>query len=157
MSFEPIIIRPFKNADFKVVTLLWYHAKKQAFPYSDFQQRLTPFDDECYFRDTILMKCDVWIATAADQILGFMAMENDYIDQLFIDISHQRQGVGTVLLNKAKEISPAYLRLHTFQQNTKARNFYEKHGFQVLRFGVSAAPESIPDVEYGWWPRTMTL
>ncbi len=157
MSSKPITIRPFENADFKPVTQLWYHAKKQAFPYSDFQQRLTPFDDECYFRDTILMKCDVWVAEIDGIIMGFMAMERDYIDQLFIDVNHQRQGVGTALLNKAKEISPTYLRLHTFQQNTKARQFYEKHGFKTLRFGVSAAPESIPDVEYGWWPRTMTL
>jgi ribosomal protein S18 acetylase RimI-like enzyme len=54
---------------------------------------------------------------------------------------------------KAQELSPDGLELHTHQENTKARRFYEKHGFEVVRFGVSPPPESAPDVEYHWRPR----
>jgi len=42
--------------------------------------------------------------------------------------------------------------LYTVQINTNGRAFYEKNGFVAVRFGVSAAPESEPDVEYHWRP-----
>jgi hypothetical protein len=29
-----------------------------------------------------------------------------------------------------------------------ARAFYERHGFSVVRFGVSPAPEAEPDIEF---------
>ena len=67
-------------------------------------------------------------------------------------VERQRQGVGTALLQKAREQSPRGLRLLTFQKNATARAFYEKHGFQVIRYGHSPAPENEPDVEYQWRP-----
>ena len=68
--------------------------------------------------------------------------------------SVQRCGVGTALLRKAAELSPDGLRLFTFQRNERARSFYEKHGFRVVKFGTSPPPENEPDVEYRWEPET---
>ena len=59
----------------------------------------------------------------------------------------QRSGIGSVLLRAAHALSPAELRLYTFQRNAPARAFYAKHGFAEIAFGVSPAPESEPDVE----------
>ena len=61
-----------------------------------------------------------------------------------------KRGVGTALLQKAREHSPGQLRLFTFRRNNAARVFYERNGFSVVAFGVSPAPESEPDVEYRW-------
>lgn len=152
MSNDDLLLRPYEPRDFKTVTFLWYQAKKKSFPYSAFQQRLTLPDDECYFRDTILEKCEVWVAERGGELLGFMAIEGSYIDQLFVDINHQHQGVGGALMEKAQALSPDYLRLHTFQRNEQARRFYENRGFKAVRFGVSAPPENEPDVEYRWRP-----
>jgi GNAT superfamily N-acetyltransferase len=63
---------------------------------------------------------------------------------------HQRRGIGSALLSKARERSPQELRLYTFQRNGPARAFYERHGFMRIAFGVSPAPEYEPDVEYRW-------
>jgi hypothetical protein len=57
-------------------------------------------------------------------------------------------------MRKARELSPRGLRLFTHQANAKARAFYEKEGFRVVRFGTSPPPESAPDVEYAWAPKS---
>jgi ribosomal protein S18 acetylase RimI-like enzyme len=82
--------------------------------------------------------------------MGMLALCESWIRQLTVFPSFQRQGVGTALLQKAREYSPVQLRLFTFQRNNAARAFYERNGFSVVAFGVSPAPESEPDVEYRW-------
>ena len=54
------------------------------------------------------------------------------------------------LIELAKTASPHGLELHTHQANQAARQLYEKHGFRAVRFGMSPAPECMPDVEYHW-------
>jgi ribosomal protein S18 acetylase RimI-like enzyme len=82
--------------------------------------------------------------------MGLLALCDSWIRQLTVFPSYQRQGVGTALLQKARECSPGQLRLFTFHRNNAARAFYERNGFLVVAFGVSPAPESEPDVEYRW-------
>ena len=79
-----------------------------------------------------------------------MAMENDFIDQLFIHPDYQRQGIGKTLLDFARKQSPEHVWLYTLQSNVNARAFYEINGFVAERFGTSPPPEQEPDVEYHW-------
>lgn len=152
MERVKVLIRPYEAADFETITALWHKSKRQAFSYVNFQQTLTLQDDRVYFRDSLMMRCKVWVAEQEHRLVGFMAINGDYLDQLFIAVDHQRQGIGLALLNKAKALSPAGLRLHTFQRNKPARAFYEREGFKSTLYGVSAAPELEPDVEYQWRP-----
>jgi len=78
--------------------------------------------------------------------VAFMAMENDFIDQLYIHPDYWRQGIGKMLLDFAKE----RLWLYTLQINVNARAFYEKNGFVAEKFGFSDPPENEPDVQYHW-------
>jgi putative acetyltransferase len=82
--------------------------------------------------------------------LGLMALRAPWIDQFCVFPEHQRRGIGSTLLSKARECSPRELRLYTFQRNAPARAFYEARGFAPVAFGVSPAPECEPDVEYRW-------
>ena len=79
-----------------------------------------------------------------------MAMDNNVIDRLYIDTAFQCTGIGSSLINFAKELYPNGLTLKTHQQNMRARTFYEKRGFRSVAFGISPPPESMPDVEYHW-------
>ncbi len=45
----------------------------------------------------------------------------------------QRQGIGTALAEKAKDLSPDKLRAYVFQKNHAARSFFEKQGFVEVR------------------------
>ncbi|HKE12879.1 MAG TPA: GNAT family N-acetyltransferase, partial [Myxococcota bacterium] len=107
-------------------------------------------NDLAYFRDSLAPRCEIWLAWRDGGIVGMLALDGSFIDQLFVAVEAQRTGVGTALVRKAMERSPDGLRLFTFRKNLSARAFYEKHGFVIVRFGVSAPPENEPDVEYCW-------
>ena len=83
-------------------------------------------------------------------VIGFMAMDEDLIDRLYVDPSNQGRVVGSILIKYAIEIYPGGLTLRTHERNNRARSFYENHGFKPVKFGVSPPPEFMPDVEYQW-------
>jgi ribosomal protein S18 acetylase RimI-like enzyme len=61
---------------------------------------------------------------------GFIALRDQHVDQLYVDPSRQRCGIGSSLLDQALKISPGRVTLHVFEENRSARAFYERHGFQ---------------------------
>ena len=145
-------LRKFQDADLEEVVTMWHESKRAAYTYVPFQQSLTLDDDRNYFRDVIARESDVWLAEEDGHIQGMLAIKGDLMDQLFVRIGKQGQGIGTALLNKARELSPSGLKAFTFQKNAQARGFYEKHGFKSIRFGTSPPPENEPDVLYAWFP-----
>lgn len=63
--------------------------------------------------------------------------KNLYIDDLCVDPSYQRQGVGTLLLEKARvcarEEKCNSVTLNVWELNEGAMKFYEKAGFKVMK------------------------
>jgi GNAT superfamily N-acetyltransferase len=157
---EQLTIRPYRPTDLERAVAMWRDSKQTAFSYVKVQQLYTLEDDRRYFREVIAPECDVWLAVRAagsgtedgGSVMGLLAMRDDLIDQLFVGNDAQRQGVGSALLAKARELSPDQLRAYTFQKNGPARAFFEKHGFAVVRTGISPPPENEPDLEYLWRP-----
>ena len=93
---------------------------------------------------------ELWVAEGERQPLAFLGLQGDCIDRLYVDPAAQGRGIGLELLDHAKALRPGGLWLFTHQKNAGARRFYERHGFRILRFGISPAPESEPDLEYAW-------
>jgi GNAT superfamily N-acetyltransferase len=63
------------------------------------------------------------------------------------------RGIGDRFVTLAKERRPAGLSLWTFQVNTPARRFYERHGFTAAQWTDGARNEERePDVRYVWQP-----
>ena len=147
---EKIDIREYGPEDFDAVTILWRVAREKSIP--EFQQAKGHFfyEDQDYFQNKILERNRVWVVQAAECPVAFMAMENDFIDQLYVHPDHWQQGIGRMLLDFAKESFPEHLWLYTLQVNINARAFYEKNGFVAEKFGFSDPPENEPDVEYHW-------
>jgi ribosomal protein S18 acetylase RimI-like enzyme len=57
-----------------------------------------------------------------------MALRQSYVDRLYVRPDAQRRGAGAALVQRARELSPAGLELHTHQKNYRARAFYAKLG-----------------------------
>ncbi len=151
MSQDPALtIRAYADRDFDDLVARWHETNRASYPYVEERLGHTLDDARTFFRDTILTTCSVWVAEKTGKLVGFIAIEPPWIRQFSVFPEHQRRGIGTALLAKARECSPAELRLFTFQRNAKARAFYEKHGFHIVALGVSPAPELEPDVEYRW-------
>ena len=144
------LIREYRDEDFDAVTILWRVAREKSLP--DFHREKGHFfyEDQDYFRDHVLKQNRVWVVERDHRPVAFMAMENEFIDQLYIHPDYQRRGIGKALLNFARKQSPDHIWLYTLQVNVNARAFYEKNGFIAEKFGVSPPPELAPDVEYHW-------
>jgi ribosomal protein S18 acetylase RimI-like enzyme len=143
-------IRPFRDEDEEAVVRIWHRSGKAAYDFLPLWQSLTLDRATTVFREVIAGKCDLWVGTLDTRIVAFLAMNDSYIDRMYVDPDHWHEGWGTRLLDFAKSRSPQGLELHTHQENHRARQFYEKHGFKAVKFGISPPPESAPDVEYHW-------
>ena len=146
------MIRRLRTAEIDDVALIWYRSGVDEYHYLPRFQALNELEAQRIFREVIVPKNQIWLEEKNSLVRGFLALDNSYIDRLYVDPDCQRAGAGTRLLDHAKSIFPDGLHLHTHQQNLRARNFYEKHGFVATEFGISPAPESVPDVEYRWSP-----
>lgn len=145
-------IRPYTPADFESTVALWRAVARATYHFLPTELAHTEEEDRANFLDVIATHNDLWLAEDDEQLVGFLAIAKGYVDRLYIAVDRQRHGIGTALLEKARELSPEGLRLHTHQQNVGACRFYEQQGFEVVRYGISPPPESAPDVEYGWAP-----
>jgi ribosomal protein S18 acetylase RimI-like enzyme len=142
-----------RETDVPETVTLWHDTQEDTYHFPAREKELTLDDSSRYFREVIRPGADLWVAEEGQRILGYLALKGSYLDRLYVRPEAQRKGVGLALLQKAWELSPAGLELHTHQENTKARRFYEKYGFKAVRFGISPPPESAPDVEYHWRPQ----
>jgi GNAT superfamily N-acetyltransferase len=143
-------IRDYRNEDFDPVTILWRISREKSLPEFQRQKGHFFYEDRDYFRGHILANNKVWVAEWDRRPVAFMAVNQDFIDQLYIDPDFQRRGIGKALLDFARTLTPDHLWLYTLQVNFMARAFYEKNGFAAEKFGFSPPPENEPDVEYHW-------
>jgi ribosomal protein S18 acetylase RimI-like enzyme len=147
---DHFIIRDYRPEDFDAVTILWRVAREKSLP--EFQRAKGHFfyEDRDYFRDHMLLENQVFVVESAEVPVAFMAMRAEFIDHLYVHPDFQNRGIGKMLLDYARQLSPGHVWLYTLQINMNARAFYEKNGFTAEKFGVSPPPESEPDVEYHW-------
>ncbi|MBX2840031.1 MAG: GNAT family N-acetyltransferase [Gammaproteobacteria bacterium] len=127
---------------------MWRDSKERALGIKE----IHTFDDHLYFLKEILSKDNtIYLAILdhTDQVIGLVATDGMFINQLYIHIEFQRLGIGSKLLQLAKEISVGKLRLYTFQVNLGAQAFYEQHGFSVVGVGCDSE-EQLPDILYEW-------
>ena len=146
------MIRPFEISDEARVSKVWLKASLDEYTYLPQVQSLDEEKALRIFHKIITLKSDIWLEVDELNIRGFVALQESYIDRLYIDPEFQRQGIGTALVKFAKDRHPEGIELRTHQQNKRACEFYQKHGFEAVKYGISPPPESAPDVEYHWRP-----
>lgn len=142
-------VRRYDAEDLGTVVDIWRRSWSAAFPKRRHPLPAAKWRDR--FRDEILIRNDVWVVEFEGHIAGFLAINtrSNYIDQLFVDPDFQARGVGSVLMEKAKELSPDRLRLDALQENAIAIRFYGKHGFVPGAKGVNPV-NGQPSVTLTW-------
>ncbi len=92
-----------------------------------------------------------WVRVAAfGRVAGFLARDDRVIHALYLAPEARGQGIGKALVDDAKAQVPA-LTLWTFQNNTRARAFYEREGFaEAARTDGAGNDEGLPDIRYDW-------
>jgi ribosomal protein S18 acetylase RimI-like enzyme len=127
---------------------MWRASKKKAIG----QAARHNFSDDLKFLTNKLARTDrVFLAveTTHNSVVGLLAIDGAELDQLYVHTGYQGRGIGSSLIALAKRLSPAGLRLFTFERNRAARAFYEKHGFVETGRGFPNE-EMLPDIRYEW-------
>lgn len=92
-----------------------------------------------------------WVTVAEDnQLHGFLALDGEEVNSLYIRSASQGLGIGKALLDHAKD-QAGRLELWTFQANDGARRFYAREGFAEVEMTDGARnDENLPDVRLVW-------
>ena len=150
--------RPYREGDLEALLDLWRRARWDAQPWLEERLGHSAEDDRRFFTETGIHDGPLWVAERGDEVVAFLQLCDDVaaqcgrVERLYVAPEAQGTGVGSALLAFAKERYPGGLALSTHQRNERARRFYEARGFEAVAFGVSAPPESEPDVAYRWRP-----
>jgi GNAT superfamily N-acetyltransferase len=113
-------------------------------------------DEACrtWLAETLVPSTESWVAVDGDdRAIALLALSEAMVEQLYVAPAWIGRGIGSRLMDHAKARRPDGLDLYCFQVNTRARRFYERHGFVAVAFGDgSGNEEGQPDVRYAWRP-----
>lgn len=155
MSLHPedIFIRLGIQADAARICDVYLLSRKHFLPYAPLAH--SDFEVRDWVENKLLVTADVFVVEQDGDITAMMALTRDgsagWIDQLYLHPRVVGQGIGSQLVSLAKNKLGAPVLLYTFQANTAARRFYERHAFVPILFGDgSGNEEKCPDVLYEW-------
>jgi ribosomal protein S18 acetylase RimI-like enzyme len=101
----------------------------------------------------VIAEREVWVWEEEGAALGFIVLGDAAVDYLYVEPETTARGIGSALLDQAKMRRPDGFRLWTFQQNARARRFYERHGLRVIRLTDGEDnEEKTPAALYAWRP-----
>jgi ribosomal protein S18 acetylase RimI-like enzyme len=111
-----------------------------------------PLDGQlAYLNDVVLPQNRVRVVCdeAGGAIVGFLAASREMIAALYVQVDYHGRGIGSALLDLAKQESSGRLRLFTVERNLRAQRFYEARGFKVIARGFEKDWQ-LADLEYEW-------
>ena len=138
------MIRALQKADIDSVADIWLDTNRKAHAFilaSYWERNFTAVKE-------MLPQAEVYVYENDKGIQGFLGLNGEYIEGIFVSEQAQSHGIGKCLLDYAKNRKPA-LRLNVYQKNTRAIHFYQREGFQIQREGLDAATGE-PDYEMLW-------
>lgn len=144
-------IRPAALPDAEPVVALYLRARKAAVRVGSIPPSVHSDDEVSHWiTHFVIPKLEPWVAERSDgTIVGLLVLDDEWIDQLYVDPDLTGQGIGARLLDLAKRERPQGLRLWTFVSNSGAKRFYERHGFvEIERTNGSHNEEGAPDIQY---------
>ena len=120
------MIRKFEKNDIDEVMQIWINENIKAHKFIPEEYWKSNYN----FVKEILPNAEIYVYIFKEKIVGFIGLNNDYIEGIFVDTNNQYNGIGTTLLNKVKE-SRNHLSLSVYKKNTNATNFYKKNNFTI--------------------------
>jgi putative acetyltransferase len=141
------MLRAARPADAPAVVAVFHAARAAALPYLPVVH--APEEDAAFFGGLVGQGI-VTVAELDGRVAGFLALNGDWVDHLYVDPPAQGRGLGGALLRHA-QARRAELQLWVFQRNTRAIAFYEHHGFTLAeRTDGSGNEERTPDARMVW-------
>lgn len=128
------MIRKLQKADINRVAGIWL----------DTNLKSHSFIPAKYWKDNfelvkeMLSQAEVYIYENNQKIYGFIGLNDEYIEGIFVSDKMQSQGIGKILINYVKD-KRKKLFLNVYQKNTRAISFYQREGFEIQYSGLDEA------------------
>jgi GNAT superfamily N-acetyltransferase len=143
------VIRRARPEDAEAVVRIFRESRAEAMPWLPVLH--TPEEDVGFFRRALAGEAYVFELDGA--VAGFSVLGRELLVALYVAPELQRRGVGSALFTRAGEVRPDGFLLWVFQENRRARRFYEARGCRLVRETDGAAnEEGTPDALYEWAP-----
>lgn len=78
----------------------------------------------------MLPQADVYVYEDDKIIQGFVGINDEYIEGIFVSDEMQSRGIGKMLLDYIKDKKDR-LQLKVYQKNVRAMSFYQREGFTI--------------------------
>ena len=128
------MIRELRKADINKVAEIWLNTNIKAHDFITAQYWKSNFE----LVKELLLQATVYVYEDNQEIQGFIGLNDEYIEGIFVSDEMQSKGVGKILLNYAKEKKHKLL-LNVYQKNTGAISFYQREGFEIQHSGLDEA------------------
>jgi len=148
---DSVTIRRATPDDHECIGNVWLASWRATF---DFPPAHPDEDVRRWLREHLVPDHETWVAMdKTGAVVGLMALSDDMVEQLYVAPPWIGRGLGSRFIELAKERRVNGLDLYCFQGNTRARSFYEYHGFmEIARGDGSGNQEHQPDIRYAWRP-----
>lgn len=117
------IIRKYNEFDLKRVMRIWYDGNMEAHDFIDKEY----WDRNFGYVKRALSEAEVYVYEINGYVVGFVGIDEGYLEGLFVDKEYRGLGVGTKLVDYIKE-KYDFFTLHVFENNYGAVTFYENRG-----------------------------
>jgi putative acetyltransferase len=150
VSVSGFALRDFEDADLPAIVDLWAAAWRETGLSVDFEARRSWLVER--LRAHRADGGTIVVGLGADgRPVGFATLDpaNGYLDQFCVAPRVRGLGLAPLLLDAAKRLAPGVVDLDVNEDNTRARRFYEREGFQAVTRGVSAH-SALPTLRMRW-------
>ncbi|WP_294777196.1 N-acetyltransferase [uncultured Eubacterium sp.] len=120
------MIRKLQKADLNRVADIWLDTNIKAHSFVPAQYWKNNFETV----KEMLLQAEVYVYEEGRNIQGFIGLNSEFIEGIFVSSENQSQGIGGLLLNYIKNKKPK-VSLYVYQKNTRAISFYQREGFEI--------------------------
>ena len=120
------MIRKLQKADINRAADIWLKTNLKAHFFIPEQYWISNYE----FVKELLPQAEVYVYEDDKMIQGFIGINDEYIEGIFVSDEMQSRGIGKILLDYIKDKKDR-LQLKIYQKNVRAMSFYQREGFTI--------------------------
>ena len=120
------MIRKLQKVDINRVADIWLTTNLKAHFFISEQYWISNYE----FVKEMLPQAEVYVYEDDKMIQGFIGINDEYIEGIFVSDEMQSRGIGKMLLDYIKDKKDR-LQLKVYQKNVRAMSFYQREGFTI--------------------------
>lgn len=128
------MIRKLQKSDIDRAAEIWLNTNLKAHDFISEQYWRGNFD----IVKEMFPQAEVYVYESDGKMHGFIGLDGEYIEGIFVSDEMQSRGIGKALLDYAKS-RKSELRLNVYRKNIRAIRFYQREGFSVRSKGLDEA------------------